>query len=228
LRAVLCLGEGFYYPAGGASAMTAALCRRFSGLGGEIRHQVEISAISVANGYARCRTSHGTVDAARVLIGSRAFAPIDINGMSQSIDTERSLCCTAIVRLRGTIQFEAAYVEILSDSILKRARDLTHFVRPPASSNERVLCVQYRNSFKDDDFSLGEYVLAHLRRLKLLDSGATLLDACRCEVQILTLPDRIMKRLVRRSKGTLEALRTTDFAEGFVSEARRLTSTRRR
>jgi len=222
LRASLNLGAGFYYPAEGASAFIRALYKRFVDAGGEVRSGVEVSKIEVVDGGARSITTAGVFETSTVLLASRAFAPVVIDRELQQTKVEVSRCRTAILRIRGSTHFEGGYVEILADGALKRARDLSQFVRPGIGSDERILCVQFRHAFPHDDWRLGEDILHRLRRLSLIAPGAALTDVCRSDIEVLTLTDHALRRLALRSGGVIGSLRTTDFAEGFVSDFRQV------
>jgi hypothetical protein len=224
LRAAVNLRQDFYYPAEGASAITRALRQRFADEGGQIRFGVEVCAIDVRDGQAWIETSDGWVQAGSALLASRAFAPVSLDGVPQPLSVETGFCHTTVLYVRGEISFEGAYVEILGDQMLKRARDLSQIVRPSPRPGCRVICVQARRPPGVGAREIGENVLERLRRLDLAAADAVVLDAHQVDVAIRTLSDRSLRRLMRRSGGAIEGLRTTDFAEGFVSEFDRLLS----
>ncbi len=215
----------FYYPSTGASAITMALVKAFTALGGEIRFGVEVREIHVNGSGISCTTSRGVEHVSRALIGSRAFAPVTIDGRVQILETDRTACQTAVIRLSGAINLEAGYVEMLADRVLKRARDLSPFVSPALPSQEKVVAVQYRQGFSGSDGELGEGILVRLGRMGLVEPNAKLLDTVKFECVVTTLTDRTMQQLAERGRGTLETVSTTDFADGFVTESRKLVST---
>jgi glycine/D-amino acid oxidase-like deaminating enzyme len=188
------LNSCFHYPRGGASRVTEELCSRFLSYGGEILFGVEVLRIDVSDTKALCLTTLGKFTADKVLIGSRAFAPITIEGKVQDLRLERSPCQTAVLRIDGKVSFQDTYVEVLGDSHLKRARDVSRFVSPRIHPGERILCVQYRNAFPGDNKKLGDYILSQLLRSGLISREANVLEVCRNEIEIKTIPNRVLIR----------------------------------
>jgi phytoene dehydrogenase-like protein len=218
-RAVLNARRDFLYPVGGAAQIIEAMAARLRRAGGEIRLGEEVVAASIEAVGVRCETSSGARAAERLLVSSRACPPLWVLGAKLSSEVEVSSVYSTILRFRTTEAMDRSYVEIVGDSTLKRVRDLVPLVRPRPDADERVWCVQRRAAGPADAWADGQEILNHLVRLGLAAQGSTLVAAHKSDVRLVTVTDRGLEKMSRAAEGKLEVLRTTDFADGFVTQA---------
>lgn len=217
-RATRNLGVDFRYPVGGASCILEALAARLAHAGGEIRLGQDVLSASLDHDGVRCETSGGAYAADGLLVSSRACPRLRILGTDQAPKSEASSVYTTVLRFLAPRGMKCSYVEILGDRALKRVRDLTPLVRPSPHGEERVWCVQCRAQGHADARSNGEEILRHLIRLGLVGEPAVVIAAFKTGVQLVTVTDRALLSMANASRGRLEVLRTTDLADGFVTQ----------
>lgn len=209
-RAVGGLGAPFLYPPNGCRTIVEAL--RAALPEAELRLGCGVREIRLGTeGPARVATDAGEILAERVLIASRAHAPVFLDGHALPFELERSHVRSRLLRLRraGTEPF--GYVEVIGDPAVKRARDVSAFARPALAAGERLVCVQLRGACD------GRETRDALVRIGLLPDSAELLDWAASDIALATLTDRCLAALDRRCAPRLKVVRTTDFADGYVS-----------
>lgn len=221
-RTAVSSAHPYKYPREGAWALLEVLGQRLGAAGGVVRHGLEVQEIRVENGLASCVTNAGIVTARLVLMSSRAWAPVMIDGVAEPVDVEQGICWNAVLRVAGAGGPLFSYVEILGDPMLKRVRDIGEFARPNVAPGERLLVVQYRQDQALDDRALGRLLSERLAQVRLLERPGDVLAVARTDAPLSTLTDSTLQRIAHRSRGQVETLETSDLAEGFVSAADRL------
>jgi hypothetical protein len=216
-------GRPYQYPRDGAWGLLATLRARFERLGGVIQHGLEVRGIRVEGAAVVCDTDAGEMRPQLAVIASRAWAPVTIDGRAEPLTVEHLTCWNALLRLEGAGGAPFSYVEILGDPVLKRVRDISGLARPQVGDGERLFIVQYRRDLALDDTSLGRQLAEQLTRVRLLTGPGCLLAVARTDAPLTTLTDATLTRISRRAGGRIEALPTSDLADGFVSAYDRLT-----
>lgn len=221
-RAACHVTDSFYYPCGGAARLVAGLAARLRASGGQIHLGEEIHRVDIQHGGVQCHTSTGTVSASMLLASSRALPPLWLQGSRQAPQADQTRVFNAVLHIRSPAGLKSSYVEILGDKHLKRVRDVGRLTDPPPTPGESLLCVQYRDPKRVTREGLGPYLTKHLVRLNLIDPRAEVLGVHTSETRLTTVTDAALTDLERRAASALQLLRTTDFADGFVTAQRNL------
>jgi hypothetical protein len=228
-RSALHIGAPFQYPALGCRELNQRLISMLA------HHDItpilgsEITSIEVnlATGV-HCSTTEGVISADRVLIGSRAHAPLIIDRHEIRPPLEQNRAVSLVLRGKDAPRVRFSYVELLRDAYFKRVRDVTPFCLPPLGSEDVVLCVQLREAGEQLLASLGpKAIIGHLVDLGLLSCQAELSHTAKCDYAFQTIADSGLRAIERQSRGRVVAVRTTDFADDFRiarSERRRALS----
>lgn len=207
----------FRYPAQGCRELHQSLAGKLANRGVVPELATEISVINVTSSTGvRCTTVGGMMAADRVVISSRAHAPMTIDGRRIEKTLERNRIVTLIVRGFDPARPVSSYSELIGDPLLKRARDVSAFCRPKLDAGAFVLAVQLRDRGEQALAQHGaEAILSHLAALKLVSVQAQLVQSARCEYAYSTLSDASLKAIEHQSCGRVLTVRTTDFADGF-------------
>jgi hypothetical protein len=219
-------GGPYAYPAGGAAALVSALAARFRASGGEIRFGAQVERLDATSDGVTLRGDFGQACGSGALISSRAFAPVVVCGRSLRLDVETGVCRNLVLHLQDDEAPPLAYVEILGHPRLKRLRELTGLVRPAPVRPDRLICIQHRGPLEGGADAGARRLLQDLAALGLLSGRARLVAAVRTDVPLATLTDATLARIERASGGRIEALPSTDLADGFVDRAGRLSLAR--
>jgi hypothetical protein len=166
-----------------------------------------------------CSTSDGLVVADRVLLTSRAHAPVQIDGVPWDFATEDSICTSINLHVGVENHQIFNYVEVFGDPVIKRVRDVGRFADPRPPAGEILLCVQTRTPLIEGG-EAGPDILGHLCRLGLVPPRSGLRAAQAQLVRQRTIPDAQLRQLGQRTGGRIIVLPTTDLAEGYVSMVR--------
>lgn len=218
LRSLANRGCPFLYPAQGSreivQATLAALLQE--GVRPVFDCTVERIAISPGRGV-WCETSRGPVESDRILVASRAHAPIVIDGAPFRPRVETAFIRTLLLRGTRAEPPRSSYVEVLRDSLIKRVRDVTRFCRPALPAEAFVLAVQLRalgvDAFRDAG---ADRVVARLEALGLKSGTWAGLRSELHAYAYTTLTDASLRRLERLSGGCVIPCPTADFADGFA------------
>lgn len=207
----------FHYPRQGCREINGRLVQLLEAAGAEIRLRTAIEAIHVERGGGVvCATAAQSFEAERILIGSRAHAPIHIDGMAQAIPMESSGTLTILLRWSGGCPPGYSYVEILGDRLLKRVRDITAFALPLLPDGQFLLAAQLRDTNAGALSAPGvAEIITQLRKLQLLPADARIAEWDCAAYPLQTIGDRDLMELAARSAGRIVAVRTTDLADGF-------------
>lgn len=216
-RATRQLSTPFAYPAGGCAALTATLLQRLAAHGAQLILNTEIGQITVDAGIPpTCRLADGrTLTAQKLILSSRAHAPLVIDGNRWQPPVERATVHSVVLHLANVTDPHFGYVEILADRTLKRVRDITAYASPQPAPSDRLLCVQRRHDPDTDEATLGATTLAALQRLNLI-TNATLVATARQTLKLATIPDTALHALTRQTP-QIETLASTDLADGYIS-----------
>lgn len=211
----------FRYPAAGCRAINEGLLAQLAAAGITPELETEITGIAIdsATGV-RCATSAGPVDAAHVVISSRAHAPITIDGAEHSTPKERNRVASLLLRGTDPTRPDLSYVELMRHPLFQRVRDVTPFCVPAVGGHEFVLCAQLRPAGEETLLTAGaDALLSKLAEQDLLSPRARLTASALCEYAYETITDAALRTLERAAGGRLITVPTTDFADGFIGAA---------
>jgi hypothetical protein len=206
----------FLYPTIGCRAINLRLAALLKAEGVRLIMGVEIEKISIEPSVAvRCSTSIGEMTFERISIGSRAHAPIEISGKQLNLKLEYDEIRSLLIRGMDSGRDRYSYVEIVSDPVVKRVRDVSAFVAP-IRGHEFALSTQLRNLGGQwlAEQGIGS-IAKHLGSLGLLSEEAVVTDSAQFDHRQATINDADLRRLEYMSGGCLLGVRTTDFADGF-------------
>ncbi|MGQ5701393.1 hypothetical protein ACUJ46_05010 [Sandaracinobacteroides sp. A072] len=234
MRAAASLGTPFLYPVGGSAALNRALLARLGALGGRVAFGEDVLSIHVERDGVAARVRLETRQsgehalhvrtASRALMASRAFAPVHVGGKALPLETEAGETLTLILHVHRAGQLAFSYAEIVGDRLLKRLRDVSAFASPALPADQRLLCVQIRPALlghapaDSGGESAGTLALEALKKLGLLPHDAMLMGEDRSFLRFHTLTNRALGMIHRATDGLVEALPTTDFADGFLDQ----------
>jgi glycine/D-amino acid oxidase-like deaminating enzyme len=220
-RGALHVATPFRYPAQGCRELHLTLAYKLAKRGVIPRLATDVTSIEIdSSAGICCATPGGTIAADRVVISSRAHAPLTIDGRKIQNALEHNRIVTLILRGEDPMRPMSSYSELMGDPLLKRARDVTAFCVPAIGVGEFVFAVQLRDRGAQELAQHGaEAILAHLASLKLVSKQAQLSQSACCDYAYSTLPDSSLAVIERTSRGRVLAIRTTDFADGFRTAA---------
>lgn len=219
-RAATNLRVPFAYPAAGCAAIVGALVEQLQTTGATFMFGIEVANLQVNSGsHVACSTSDGPIVADRVLLTSRAHAPVQIDGVPWHIKTEDSVCASTNLHVGVKDHQAFDYIEVFGDRVIKRVRDVGRFADPQPPAGEILLCVQTRTPPARRS-AVGAEISGHLRRLDLLPPRFEVRAATTHLVQQRTIPDAQLRQLGLQAGGRIIVLPTTDLAEGYVSMMR--------
>lgn len=214
-------GVPFRYPERGCGEINARLLALLADEGVTPRLGSAIARIDIpANGLAVCETADGRFLADRLTIASRAHAPIFVEGVEFRAQYETGRVSSLVIRGRDPERAAYGYVELMRDPLLQRVRDVTAFCRPDVAAPEFVLCVQIRRrGLPAFDAGGVEAIHRHLRGIGLLSARSELIADDMCHYEYRTMTDASLAALESAARGRIVAVRTTDFADGFLTAA---------
>lgn len=219
VRSAFQLRTPFRYPSTGCRAIHDTLTRNLAAYGIVPMLNTQINSIDVDDGV-RCSTSGGPILADRIVLGSRAHAPLIINKREMHPPLERNRTATLIILGEDARRIPFTYVELLRHPHLKRVRDVTPFCLPRSGADAFVLAVQLRASGERLLASTGpEVIIDILVGFGLLSDAALLSYSTVCEYACETITDAGLRIIERRARGRVVTVRTTDFADGFCLAA---------
>lgn len=198
--------EGFCYPSGGFSQVLKVIQNLLTSSGGEIRLEHNVKRI-VMEDHIRVETDRGDVMARRLVMSSRAHAPV-----MGAEEHWRGLATfwvgSLLMELDRSPNF-GGYVEVLGDRDVKRLRNVSAFLRGETAPS---VVVQVRRPHEpvEDNVTLA------LERMKALGLVPEQTHARRVHfdlVAVTTLPDRSMKALAGQFGSRLTMLRTVDLSD---------------
>lgn len=210
-------GTPFRYPAQGCRELHQRLAHTLASRGVIPKLATEVTSIAIDSSAAvSCITPGGTITADRVVISSRAHAPMTIDGHEIDLALESNRVVTLVLRGDDPMRPMSSYSELMGDPMLKRVRDVTAFCLPKPGAGAFVMAVQLRDRGDQALAQRGpEAILGHLASLRLVSNQARLSQSARCDYACSTLSDASLAAIERQSCGRLVAIRTTDFADGF-------------
>lgn len=214
-RSALQLKTPFRYPSTGCRALHDSLTRMLAGYGIAPVMNTQINSIEVG-GRVRCSSSGGPILADRIVLGSRAHAPLIIDRREIHPPLERNRTATLVLRGEDARRLPFTYVELLRHPDIKRVRDVTPFCLPQLDEDAFVLAVQLRASGERLHASAGPGAIVDtLIGFGLLSDAALLSRSAMCEYASETITDTGLRTIERRARGRVVTVRTTDFADGF-------------
>lgn len=211
----------FLYPERGCAEINDQLLARLAEEGVTPRFGIAIERIDIPTiGPAASQTADGPLFADRIAIASRAHAPIFIEGAEFRAQYETGCVNSLVIRGRDPQRAFYGYVELMRDPLLQRLRDITRFCRPDVPAPEFVLCAQVRQrglpAFAEGGI---EAIHHHLRSIGLLSDLSEILASEMCRYEYRTMTDASLGTLERAARGRIVAVRTTDFADGFLESS---------
>lgn len=217
VRSSMAFTAGFRYPVGGSNEMVARIIDRLRHHPVQIQLDCEIGHVRLDPDRAEgiCLTSRGNVRFKHLVFSSRAHCMMRIGETELVPKCARRQIVNLLIRLKGAGGVPISYLEIISDPQLRRARDVTEFVRPLMATGERMLCIELRGDQSDSEDQIIETALERVRRYKLIDPSCDIMETKLVGFGYQTLPERELRRL-SDSHGSLNGVRTTDFAEELV------------
>lgn len=221
-RGAIHLKTPFQYPPTGCRALHEHLTQALACHGVTPFMNTEITLIEVdSDAGVFCSTPETGISADRVLIGSRAHAPLIINQRKIIPLFEDNNIVTLVLRGEDVQRNLVSYVELMGDPLLKRLRDVSLFCLPRLDAHEFVFSVQLRASGEKLLASSGpKAVVDYLVKLKLLSEAVRLSHSAICNYPYQTITDSGLRTIERRARGRVLGVRTTDFADGFRSSWR--------
>jgi hypothetical protein len=228
IRSSMAFAAGFRYPVGGANEMVARILDRLQDHPIDIRLDCEIDHVRLDPDRPEgiCLSSRGNVRFRHLLFSSRAHCMIRMGETDLVPKCVPRRIVNLLIRLEAGGISPISYLEIISDRQLRRARDVTEFVRPLMPSGERMLCLELRGDRLDSDERIIESALERARRYKLIGPSCEIMDTRLVDFDYWTIPERELRRL-SESHESLNGVRTTDFAEELVGVLKDLDHVRR-
>ena len=223
IRSSIAFSAGFRYPVGGTNGMVTSILERLREHPVDIRLDCEIDHVRLDSDRPEgiCLSSRGDVRFRHLLFSSRAHCMIRRGETALVPKCVSRRIVNLLIRLKtGTIR-PISYLEIISDRQLRRARDVTDFVRPSMPSGERMLCLELRGDRSDSEERTVEAALARARRYRLIGPSCEVMETRLVDFDYRTIPERELRRL-SESHESLDGVRTTDFAEELVGVLRDL------
>jgi hypothetical protein len=201
------------YPAEGFGAVLDALTCRLNAAGAEFRFNTVVDRVEVTKHGIVAATDQGALLARRLVMSSRAHAPIvgvEQLCMSATTTVVHSLVMKAI---DSEVGFDG-YVEVIGDEILKRARNISRFTVPRPPAGTVMIVAQLRRPLDQlDDRELSAELLTRMRRLKLLGPRGVIAGIVRDEVTLNTLTKARATRIARLYPSQVTVLRTVDLSD---------------
>ena len=218
-RATRYSGSPFCYPSEGCSRITSALLSKIETSGGKIVFNTQLKKISVntAANEVICETSGGAIHTRKIILGSRAHAPVDANGSRVPLEIDTTFCRSIVMHITGHKATDFRYVEVIGDMLVQRVRDVGVFAHPRPSNGEHLICVQLRNAQRLSDKYLAKILTDRLVYLRLFLPGATAINIYTDDYILETATNRSLNRLVEICGPCVEAVKTTDFADGYLT-----------
>lgn len=218
LRSLANRGNPFLYPAQGSREIVQATLAALAQAGVRPAFGCAVERIVITTGRgARCETSLGPFESDRILVASRAHAPVVIDGVAFTPGVETALIRTLLLRGTRAEPSRFSYVEVLRDSIIKRVRDVSRFCRPALPADAFVLAVQLREPglavFRTEGT---EGIVTRLEALGLISGTWGVLGSELHQYAYTTLTDASLRKLQRLSKDRVIPCPTADFADGFA------------
>jgi hypothetical protein len=204
-------GLPLVYPAGGAAEMLAATADRLARAGARFRFETRIERIVLDGNGIAAVTADGALRAGHLVMSSRAHAPIA--GLEPLwTDCERVTTHSYMLHLAGPLAPFEGYVEVVGDTTIKRARNVTGFACPRPPPGETLLTVQLRRP-PDGPERAGTTICRRMAELGLLDPATRLLGFASDEVTLVTLGSAALGHIAAAHPRRLTALRTVDLGD---------------
>lgn len=204
--AALSLNVPILYPVKGIAPVIAALAHRLDAAGAVFILNQPIESAHIKQGIATLNLGARTIQTERLVVSSRAFAPIEGLEIGER-DTTCTLVRSVVMRLKArSLQFEG-YTEVLGDDLVKRARNLTPFYAE--LKGDELVVVQIRPAAPSAEIA----ALDGMKALGLMSPGSQPLATHVSEVLLTTMHDRALNRLQRRFSPVVETIRTVDFSD---------------
>ena len=207
------LGLPILYPRGGYGAVMAAALARLEAAGARVVQDCRIERIRIGPEGVLAETARGPVRARRLVMSSRAHAPIA--GMEPLWqDCLRLRTFSAVLHLEGPPPGFAGYVEVIGHGVVKRARNVTAFAVPAVAAGRSLVTVQFRDDPRiADPATLGEEARDWLARLGLLAAKSRVIGTHRDDFDLATLPARALAAIEARHPDRVTVLRTVDLGD---------------
>lgn len=204
-------GLPLVYPAGGAAEIFAAAADRLARAGARFRFETCIQRVLIDGDRVAAITADDTLRARHLVMSSRAHAPIA--GLEPLwTNCERVTTHSYMLHLAGSPVPFSGYVEVVGDTTIKRARNVTGFARPRPPPGEALLTVQLRRA-PDEREHVGIAICQRMAELCLLDPAAQLLDIAGDEVALATLSNTALRRIATAHPSRVTVLRTVDLGD---------------
>lgn len=201
------------YPRRGYGAVMAAAMARLDAAGAKVVQNCPIERIHVGAAGVLAETARGPVRARRLVMSSRAHAPIA--GLEPLWrDCLRVRTFSAVLHLEGPPPDFAGYVEVIGHGVVKRARNVTAFAAPAVPPGRSLVTVQFRDDPRiADPAALGQEAREWLVRLGLLPAQSRLIGTHRDDFDLATLPARSLAAIGARHPDRVTVLRTVDLGD---------------
>lgn len=207
------LGLPILYPRRGYGAIMAAALGRLDAVGARVLQGCRIERLRIVPEGVLAETARGPVRARRLVMSSRAHAPIA--GMEPLWqDCLRVRTFSAVLHLEGPPPDFAGYVEVIGHGVVKRARNVTGFAVPGVMAGRSLVTVQFRDDPRiADPALLGEEARNGLVRLGLLGAESRVIGTHRDDFDLATLPARALAAIEARHPDRVTVLRTVDLGD---------------
>ncbi|PHR56606.1 MAG: hypothetical protein COA47_12875 [Robiginitomaculum sp.] len=209
-RAAQNLNTEFLYPTGGFSSLVAALTAQLRQKGAKFCMGSQVESVTPRATSIMLHGAGWNMEAARLLMSSRAHAHINANDAPEVAVSSTTINSIAVL-IDGQARFDG-YVEIFTDPLIKRCRNIGIFACPKVDPTQTILSVQLRkpmNLLKN----CGTQVCYSLSVLGLLEQSARCLDEQPMPVVLHTMSARSAQQINQRFSPVLQVLESTDFAD---------------
>jgi hypothetical protein len=201
------------YPTDGFVAVLNALRERLLAANAEFRFKTVVHCVAVTKENVVAHTDAQRLSAARLVMSSRAHAPIEgLEAMWEN--ATREVVNTLVMKLAGAEPRFESYVEIFGDGLLRRVRNVSRITVPPPPPGTAIISVQLRRRPQElSDTALATEVVARMRRLSLVPANVEILAVELDQIPLTTLSRKTTVRIARLFPQSVTVLQTVDLSD---------------